>query len=268
MSENMAIDLRGLASRAEQPDPSHFVEDTPSGDSITLQDERASSTARIVALARLLDTPQHKDALSYLVDELGRTDLSPEWREATVFAAEDLHFPPELRAAAGDRLLGIASSLRYESEVQDRVVWSALRRGASLLAQEQVERLLPFLRGGPVDTRAVALQAVTRLFESQPSRSPVPSVADRAYQFTTKFLDPDVFSAGEPSLIARFAVSALAVLGDPRLQQALDQVKVLNRGFLTRRLHQELLRIRNSWLDRGVPCDHPAVKNIDDGLAR
>lgn len=165
MSENMAIDLRGLASRAEQPDPSHFVEDTPSGDSITLQDERASSTARIVALARLLDTPQHKDALSYLVDELGRTDLSPEWREATVFAAEDLHFPPELRAAAGDRLLGIASSLRYESEVQDRVVWSALRRGASLLAQEQVERLLPFLRGGPVNTRTVALQAVTHLFE-------------------------------------------------------------------------------------------------------
>ena len=216
----------------------------------------------------LVDTPQQKDALSYLVDELGRTDIPPEWRDATVFAAEDLHFPPELRAAAADRLLAIASALRSESEVQDKVVWSALRRGASLLTQVQVERLLPFMQGGRVDTRAVALQAVTRLFESQPPESPIPSVADRTYEFTTKLLDPDVFAAGEPSLIARFAVSALAVLGDPRLQQALDQVKALNRGFLIRRLHQELLRIRNGWLDRGVPCDHPAVKNIDDGLAR
>ncbi len=268
MSENTATDLRDLTSRTKEPDPSHFVDDTPADDWTALQDERASPTARIAALGQLTDTPQQKDARRYLVNELGRTDAPPEWRDAMVFAAEDLHFPPELRSVAGERLLAIASTVRSEPEGLDNVVWSALRRGASFLTPEQVERLLPFLQGGPVNTRAVALQALTRLFESQPPESPILSVADRAYQFTTKFLDPDVFAAGEPSLIARFAVSTLAVLGDPRLHQALEQVKALNRGFLTRRLQQELLRIRNSWLDRGVPCDHPAVKNIDDGLAR
>jgi hypothetical protein len=128
--------------------------------------------------------------------------------------------------------------------------------------------LLPFLQGGAVDTRAVALQAIARAFEAQPPGAPIASLADRAYQFTTKFLDPDVFTPGEPSLIARCAVLALACLADPRLQHALENVKVLNRGFLTRRVRQELQRIQSGWLDRGAAYDHPAVKNINEGLDR
>jgi hypothetical protein len=265
----IAASSRGLLTLPNDlSSASDLTEDAPPADWMVLRDETASPAVRVTALGRLLNTPHHEDALTYLVSELGRSDVQPDWRDATVFAAEDIHFPPELRAMVGDRLLAIASALRFEAEARDKVVWSALRRGASLLAPQQVQRLLPFLQGGPVDTRAVALQAVCRIFESQPADSPNSSVADRAYQFTTKFLDPDVFTPGEPSLVARYAVSALAVLVDPRLQQALENVTLLNRGFLTRRLRQELQRIRSGWLDRGVPYDHPAFKNIDEGLAR
>jgi hypothetical protein len=37
---------------------------------------------------------------------------------------------------------------------------------------------------------------------------------------------------------------------------------------LTRRIRQELERTRIGWLDRGISCDDPAVKNIDEALAR
>ena len=259
---------RSQTSLHHLPSSSNSIEETPPTDWIVLRDEETNPAVRIAALGRLLDTLRKKDALTYLVNELDRSDVPPEWRDATVFAAEDVHLPPELRATAGDRLLAIASSLRTASEGREKVVWSALRRGTSLLTSQQIECLLPFLQGGPVDTRAVALQALARMFERQPPDSPIASLADRAYQFTTKFLDPDVFTPGEPSLIARYAVLALACLADSRLQQALENVKVLNRGFLTRRLRQELQRIRSGWLDRGVPSDHLAVKNIDEGLAR
>jgi hypothetical protein len=247
-----------------EPDAS---ETTRSNDWSVLGNLEADPATRLAALGRLLDSPHREGIAVFLVDELLCPDRPEEWRDALVFAAEGIHFPPELRSTAADRLLAIAWALRAEPEGREKVVWSALRRGASLLEPDQMERILPFLESGLVDTRAVALQAISRTFEPHPPEAVSIKVANRVFEFASKFLDPDVFTPGEPSLIARNAVAALTAVGDPRLQAAIESVGPLNRGFLTRRIRQELERIRSGWLDRGVPPDRPAVKNVEEGLA-
>ena len=103
------------------------------------------------------------------------------------------------------------------------------RRGASLIDSTKVDQLLAFLIPGTVDTRAVALQSIAKMYEAKPpDRVPVP-VADRVYRFAERFLDPDVFMPGEPSLIARNAIYALAAMGDQRLESVLAAVHSLGR---------------------------------------
>jgi hypothetical protein len=188
--------------------------------------------------------------------------------DALVFAAEGVHFPANRWAEVSNYLLTIATRLRFREDGPEKVVWSALRRGASLLDPGQIGRLLPFLLpDGAVDTRAVALQCVERLFEPAPPATPPVEVADRVALFAEKFLDPDVFTAGEPSLIARNAVAALAAIGDSRLRDAVVRIVALNRPWLTRRVRDELTHLSQEWRVRGVPRDHAAVANLDHATA-
>jgi hypothetical protein len=192
----------------------------------------------------------------------------PEWRDAAVFAAEDTHFPPELRDGVGEALFNIASTLRNQPDGPEKVVWSALRRGASLLPTKQADRLLAFLApDGMVDTRSVALQCISRMYEAEPPSSAPLAVADRTYRFAERFLDPDVFTPGEPSVIARNALSALAAVGDQRLGDALAVVRALGRPWLVRRVRDELNRIYRGWLDRGFSPEQRAVANLGQALA-
>ena len=233
-----------------------------------LIDMKASAASRVAALAGLRGSPFESDAMAYLAEELSRVDIQPEWRDAAVFAAEDTHFPPELREGVGEALLNIVSALRNQPDAPEKVVWSALRRGASLLPTATVDRLLAFLApGGTVDTRSVALQCLARMYEAEPPTAVPVAVADRAHRFAERFLDPDVFTPGEPSLIARNAVSALAALGDPRLGGALAAVLSLGRPWLVRRVKDELNRVYHGWRDRGLPQEHPAVANLGNALA-
>jgi hypothetical protein len=231
-------------------------------------DTRASAASRVAALAGLRGGSLESDAAAYLAGELGRVGIQPQWRDAAVFAAEDTHFPPALREGVGEALLNIASALRNQPDAPEKVVWSALRRGASLLPTTTVDRLLAFLApGSTVDTRSVALQCIARMYEAEPPTAVPVAVADRAHRFAERFLDPDVFTPGEPSLIARNAVSALAALGDPRLGGALAAVLSLGRPWLVRRVKDELNRVYHGWRDRGFPQEHPAVANLGNALA-
>ncbi|MGA2700711.1 MAG: hypothetical protein ABSH35_06395 [Isosphaeraceae bacterium] len=233
-----------------------------------LIDTKASAVSRVAALAGLRGSPLESDAMAYLAEELSRVDIQPAWRDAAVFAAEDTHFPPELREGVGEALLNIVSALRNQPDAPEKVVWSALRRGASLLPTATVGRLLAFLApGGTVDTRSVALQCVARMYEAEPPTVVPIAVADRAHRFAERSLDPYIFTPGEPSLIARNAVSALAALGDPRLGGALAAVLSLGRPWLVRRVRDELNRVYHGWRDRGFPQEHPAVANLSNALA-
>ncbi len=76
-----------------------------------------------------------------------------------------------------------------------------------------------------------------------------------------------MFTPGEPSLIARNAVSALAAVGDPRLGDALAAVRSLGRPWLVRRVRDELNRVYRGWVDRGFSQEQPAVANLGNALA-
>ena len=177
-------------------------------------------------------------------------ELPPEWRDAAVFAVEATHFPPDLREGVGEALLNIAYALRAQPDGPERVVWSALRRGASLLPTTKVDRLLGFLAtDGTVDTRSVALQCVSRMYEAEPPSAVPLAVADRVHLFAERFLDPVVFTPGEPSVIARSAVSALAAVGDRRLGDALT-AHPLSRAIVARSPRQGRTESALSWVDR------------------
>ena len=130
-----------------------------------LRDSTAPLIDRSDALAELLQSTEARAAVEFLLLQLADANLQADWREAIVFVAEDVHLAPEFRPVTADRLLTIAAQLRSEPDGKDKVVWCALRRGASLINAEQIDRLLPFLdASGSVDTRAVALRSVARVF--------------------------------------------------------------------------------------------------------
>jgi hypothetical protein len=232
-------------------------------------DMEAPAASRVEAFTALRGSPLEQDAIVFLAMDLSRgNDIQADWRDAAVFVAEDTHFPSELRDSVGEALLHIVSTLRTQQDAPEKVVWSALRRGASLLSPMGVERLLEFLApGGAVDTRSVALQCVSRMYEAEPPTNVPLAVADRAHRFAERFLDPDVFTPGEPSLIARYAVSALAALGDPRLGDTLGEVRAMGRPWLVRRVRDELNRLYRGWVGRGWSTEQPAVANLGNALA-
>ncbi|HLN31696.1 MAG TPA: hypothetical protein VK395_28405 [Gemmataceae bacterium] len=256
---------RGLVSDEAVPEPTQ----TRSDPWATLRDASAAPVNRADALAELLRSSRATEAIKFLADELAFEDLSADWRDVLVFAAESVHFPPDLRSMVGDRLLDIAAKLRREPEGRDTIVWCALRRGASLLPPDRIERLLPFLdAGGSVETRSVALKCIVRVFEPAPPPAVPVRISDRANAFATKLLDPDVFTPGDVSVAARNAVAALAAIGDARLNQAVEKVIALARPFLIRRVRDELARLRSAWRDRSVAAEHPAAINLDQAIAK
>ena len=162
----------------------------PTDEWSTFRDPNAAASDRLDALDSLQGGPLESQASDFLVDELVRTDLPDEWRDALVFAAEDRHFPVELRERLCGVLLRLATSLRDQPNASEQVIWSALRRGLSLLPAENVDRVLPFLApGGSVDLRAVALQGIARIFEPHPPTDVPTAVADRVYRFAERFGD-------------------------------------------------------------------------------
>jgi len=253
--------------------PPQFLEQTSPSVSelwLTARDSASSRSARLGAVQTLLELDP--DALAgFIVAELSRNDLAAEWRDAMVFLTEDIHLPSPLRHQAGDRLLTIAASLRGSTEVgADKVVWSALRRAATLLPRDQADRFLRFLDGPSiVDTRSVALRCLERMFEPAPPADgdPLTALSARVAELAFEFLDPDVFAGGEHALIAQNAVCALAALDDHRLADAITQVNQLGRPWLTWQVRTRLEGLLESWRTRdAVGPDRPAFKNLEDRL--
>jgi hypothetical protein len=258
---------RGLRPKTADIDPPASAR--PADQWHILQDQTTAPANRASAFSQLFDSVHHDPAIEYLAAELDRNDLAAEWQDTLVFMAERVHFPANLRPRIGERLLAIAGELCAQPDGNAKVVWSALRRAASLLPADQVDRLVPFLtHDGSVDTRAVALQGVARVFEAGPPMSPPAAVTDRAADFASKIIDRDVLTPGEVSVVGRNAVAALAATGDPRLQFAINRVSALGRPWLTRRVRDELTEIGKAWKRRGIPADHSAVVNLENALAQ
>ena len=236
-------DVSGPAARPttlSNPDPWARVTD----DSLGTQD-------RIDALYECMSSEQDKVA-RYVLDTLGEADINERWRDAVVFATEDLQLTnAKLRSGLEEDLLGVAKRLMSSTRAADeRVVWSALRTATSLMPTDEVKRLGSFLGPpSPVDTRLVALRCVTRIFEPAP---PQPKdypqeLANRIAELADKFLDPDLLIPGEHAAIAIHAVTALVALCDPRAEAAVQQVVQLKCDWVARLIRQELQRLLSSW---------------------
>lgn len=238
---------------------------------LTVRDEGKSPSSRIQSLQSLLESDAD-GTFAFVVNELSRSDLTDDWRSALVFLAEDTHFPAQLRERLCESLLLIASSARRDGRAGvERVMCSAMRRFSSLLSPNNVNSLLAFLNpDGLVDTKAVALQCVVRVFQKGPpsNREYLIELSDRIFEFARKFLDRDVFIKGENALIAQNAVCALAAVGDPRLKEVFLLVRNLDRQWLNRQLALRLNQILSDWrseLSGTVPS--PAITNLEELLA-
>ena len=191
-------------------------------------------------------------AVDMIVDELCLDDVSDDWRDALIYAAENVHFRDSAQQAkVRSRLRELALGLREVSRAgTDHVVWSALRRFSSLMPPEKANELVEFLdRKGVVDTRMVALQCVARVFHAGPP-SDAPALEPltlRVAEYAEKFLDQDVFGGGENSSIARNAVLALAALGSPKLDDSVARVNALGRRWLSRRVQIQLQELLDGW---------------------
>jgi hypothetical protein len=251
--------------------PNPFLEyESPDALWAQVRDEGSATFARGASLGELVKR-EDKDVATYLTKELSRwRDLDPDWLAALVFLAEDLSaLPPDVRPLLREALLDVGAGLRDE-EGNGPVVWSALRRAASLAGTEQSQTLLDYLdHRGAVDTRLVALQCIGRVFATSPEAQTgrFPFVADRVAEYARKYLDPDVFTAGETAAIAQAAVVVLATMGDERLSDLIARARALKKPWLTMQLHRKLADLVGSWNRQVVSTPHPALSLVQSQLA-
>ena len=228
-------------------------------------DASAAIEERIDALGQWIAL-DNDSAATFILKSLECEGEPDEWRSALIFAAEDVRFPTEeqqTRAATRLRELAIEFRQRPDSG-SELVVWSALRRFASLIPEEHIGELLPFLSpAGAVDTRLVALQCMVHIHEPAPPQLDSDihrELADRAFDYATKCLDPDVLIPGETSAIAEQAVMALAAMGDARLTQCIAQLQTIDVAWLSRIVRKALAELREGWSEHE---SHPACHLID-----
>lgn len=240
-------------------------------DDVTPGEDSDSFEARVQALVELIEHEPLK-AAEFVVAELAAAQDDPEWLAELVFAAEDLQFHgADIREAVRERLLGLAETLRHETQRDTgHVVWSALRCGASLLDASDIGRLRVFLDvAGTVDTRLVALQCVPRRFFRSPPPSDLQceSLVDRIAELGAKFLDPDMLVPGENAALAQNAVHALVVLGDPRSREQISRLQGFEKSWLTRQLRGKLQRTAESWnSDDTTGPSHPTRELLSESL--
>lgn len=207
-------------------------------------------------------------AACFILSELTKEQPNDEWLTSLVFAAEDVRFPEqEQQHQAASRLRAIGLELRQRSDItSEQAVFSAVRRFASLIPEENADDLVDFLtHRGDIDTRLIALQCVSYIFDAKPpsTAAMVQSLRDRLFSLASKFLDTDVLVPGETSAIAEQVVIGLAATGDDRLDGCIAKVKSLGVSWFSDVVYRNLDSLCNTWLseDRDVQ-NHPAFQRV------
>ena len=179
------------------------------------------------------------------------TDTDLDFRDALVFLSEEAQFHQQSdREALGDILRSIANeNIRGRRPNSEQVVWAAVRRYASLLPQERIDELLPFLtHSGCIDARLVALQGILSAFEFNPAASSeLPRLRDRVYEIAVKLIDADVLTPGDTSAILELSICSLLALSDPRFEDCMQRVQELNWPWLTSQILRGVSELREVW---------------------
>lgn len=187
----------------------------------------------------------------FILDQLIRTNIESDHLIALIYLAEDTYFDSKLRVPIGKQLISIAAALKNSEKPNiDKAVWSAMRRGFSLVNDTNL--VLPFLDDkGKVDTRCVALKCLATMQHQTPNASK--EIQTKVHDIAKKFLDPNVFRGGENAAIASHAIIALAAMKAPELANALEMAQKLNRKWLNRFIDDALVPF----------CERPDNHNQD-----
>jgi hypothetical protein len=229
-------------------------------------DEGLPIAERAVALKRWIG--EDNDAAAVFVSQqLQQADDGEDWQFALVFATESIEFVrDEFRAEVASELRRIALALRGDGRPGvEPVVYCALARFGSLVDASNADGFVQFLDPvGYVDTRLAALKSIVHLFEMSPPREThaVTRLCDRVAELAVKFLDGDVFLAGQNSAIAKEAIVAMAAVGDARLLELMRLALQVDRTWFRRELKRRLDELRALWVEHGVAGDHAAFRRL------
>jgi hypothetical protein len=210
----------------------------------------AATPDRVAAIHQwMADSPRH--AASFILEILASSTASPDFRDAMVFLAEKATYPdPADRARLATTLKNIASELLVSRRPNiDTVVWSAVRRFASILPESQLDELRLFLtNSGGVDTRVVALQGIVNAHESKPALpGTFHELRDRVHELAVKLTDCDVLTPGDASAVLELAICALYALGDPRAEEAFENVNKLGWRWLSKQVERGVRQLKEGW---------------------
>lgn len=193
---------------------------------------------------------ENPDVPAYIASQMQIGELQPSVRSALVFAAERSQcFEPDVRAALKEGLLAQAIALRDAGE--ERPLWSAVRRFASLVPVEEVDALLSFLRDEDQPTTLqVALQGIQHIFSVDLPRryAAVERVRERVHHLATKFISPAYLAphSGGASLALQLFCAAAALL-DAQLSSLGERLLQLHRPYLVSRATEFLHTLELAW---------------------
>jgi hypothetical protein len=211
----------------------------------------------------------------YLVDQLRRSDLSPKWRNALIFAAEAVEvLKPETRTALAQALLARAQELNGSGDAQSLpALWVALRRFVSLAGPEGLTSLTGFLSSDRNGVRQVVLQTSQNAFASAPPGKSLLGqlhpLTVRVSQLAGKYLDPDWLISPQNAALAMNALHAAAVLGDANLISYSHTLSGTGKDWLIGRIRRALQGTREAWSGRAVDGDTDAaiIRRLDEAIA-
>ena len=181
----------------------------------------------------------------FLAKTLNNDKLQRPWLDILVYAAENAELRDARHCAAiGKGLLARSIALRDASEVDaEPVLWSALRRYASLVANREAENLLTFLR--PEDrrmTRQVALQGLYNILEIEPLTDETGKVDERIRSLAAKYLDTDWVISPENTVMADQVFCLAALAGVAELDDFTERLIALGQVGLVERCHRRLVK--------------------------
>lgn len=197
----------------------------------------------------------------YLIAELNQPSLEPDWRRIVIYAVDAIRFEDlAIRGSLATALLHHASELRQSNSPDDLpAAMCAIRRAGSILPEDRVDELLPFMNPmGFVDTRLVTLQAIVAIYSAAPPNRDLTSIADRAGDLAMKHWDLDVFQAGGISALAIEATLVATMLGCRQLSQIADLANGVSRRLLMKRLKTKLDAVASAWESNGASASHVA----------
>lgn len=243
----------------------------PSPSAVRAADEDLPIAERAAALKRWIEDDNHAAAV-FVSQQLQEADDGEDWQFVLVFATESIEFvSDELQAEVASELRRIALALRGDGRPGvEPVVYCALARYGSLVDASNADGYVEFLDpAGYVDTRLAALKSIIHLFEMSPPRDTdaATRLRDRVAELAMKFLDGDVFLAGQNSAIAKEAIVAMAAVGDARLLELMRLALQVDRNWFRRELKRRLDELRALWVEHGVAGDHAAFRRLVSAIA-